>query len=544
MHVFQRFRPNLTSAFWLAAMTALWLAFAPVRAGGMASYVIVIGNSMEPGFHVGDLVITHEEPVYEVGDAVVYRNRELENFVFHRIIAKKEGRFTLKGDNNSWTDTYQPSEDEIVGKLWLYIPRGGRVIQAIRQPAAMALIAAVLGGFLALGLLPGKTTGRQHMNQHWLASIKQKTQGAFRPAFAKKSFPSPQGALLETMFFALGLVAFSSLILGIVSFSRPATRSVRDDVGYDQLGFFAYTATAPQGVYDANSIKSGDPIFPKLTCAVDMTFQYTLVAMQAENIGGVYQLTASISEPTSGWQRTLALQEKAAFSGNAFSATAKLDFCKIEKLIQDMELGTDFHPGSYLLTVSPGIQVNGEIAGRALNAAFDPALTFRYDRVHFYLLKDETVSENVLNVSTHGVLSGERLEANTLRILGRDFTVPVLRMIAALGLVFSLGGLAYLGWGLQHLAQSDPAQLARIRYASQMIDVQNAALPNSNPVVEVASLEDVGKLAERFQTIILHTETDGMHTYAVQGGGTWYRFVVGASKTESAVPAEEAEEMR
>ncbi|GAB4458847.1 MAG: hypothetical protein Kow0070_13110 [Anaerolineales bacterium] len=279
----------------------------------------------------------------------------------------------------------------------------------------------------------------------------------------------------------------------------------------------------------------------KLTCTVDMAFQYTLVAMQAENITGSYQLTAAIAEPTSGWQRLIPLQERASFSGNAFGASAQLDFCKIENLIREMEQQTDFHPGSYILTISPNIQVNGEIAGRLLEDTFNPALVFRYDRVHFHLLKDEDLSENLLNVSAHGALSGERLEANTLRILGGNFAVPALRTIAVFGLVISLGGLAILAWKLQGLAQNDPLQFIRVRYGSQMIDVQNGSLPGTNPLVEVASIEDLGKLAERFQTVILHTESDAWHVFYVQGAGSVYRFVMNLQKTESAVPAEEAE---
>jgi signal peptidase I len=540
MTVDKRFSPSLATAFWLVTMTALWLAFAPVRAGGMASYVIVVGNSMEPGFHLGDLIVTHEESVYRIGDAVVYRNRELENFVFHRIIAEEKGRFTLKGDNNSWIDTYQPAPEEIIGKLWLYIPNGGRFIQAIRQPAVMALLAGALGGLLALGFFSANTKGRKQMNKDLFSSIKQRMSGVLRIT-PTNSPPSQQGGFLETIFFALGLIAFSSLILGILSFSRPATRSVRDDIGYDQLGFFAYTASAPDGIYDSNAVKSGDPVFTKSVCAVDMAFQYTLVAAQAENITGSYQLTAVLVEPTSGWQRTVPLQDKTSFSGNAFGATAKLDFCQMEKLAQAMEQSTDFHPGSYLLTISPNIRVSGEIAGRPLDDTFNSSLVFRYDRVHFYLLKDEELGENLLNASRHGTLGGERLDANTLRILGGDVAIPALRIISMLGLVISLGGLTFLAWKLQGLAQADPLQFIRVRYGSHMIDVQQGNLPGTTPVVDVASIEDLGKLAERFQTVILHTESGESHAYYVQGAGNLYRLAMNLQKTGSTVPEKEVE---
>jgi len=63
---------------------------------------------------------------------------------------------------------------------------------------------------------------------------------------------------------------------GLIAFTRPATKSVPDDVTFQHLGFFNYSAPAPTGVYDSNGLKSGEPIFPKATCSVNFSFQYTL----------------------------------------------------------------------------------------------------------------------------------------------------------------------------------------------------------------------------------------------------------------------------
>ena len=100
MMIFRRYSPNFLAAFWIVTMVAIWLAFAPTQAGGAAAYIIVIGNSMEPNFHIGDLIIVHAEPTYQIGDAVTYRNLELNNFVFHRIISQELGRYSLQGDNS------------------------------------------------------------------------------------------------------------------------------------------------------------------------------------------------------------------------------------------------------------------------------------------------------------------------------------------------------------------------------------------------------------------------------------------------------------
>ena len=542
MSWYKRFSPNFFSGMWFIVMIAVWIAFAPVQMGGLASYIIVIGNSMEPNFHIGDLVVVHDEAFYQVGDAVVYRNPEFGSFIFHRIIEQEMNRFILKGDNNSWADAFQPSQDEVLGKLWLHVPKGGNLVKKIRKPINMAGIGGILGGILAVQYLAGNSNGRKRMDKERFASVKDKVGNWFRKSggsMPQKS-SSNQGISLEGSFFALGLVAFASMILGIISFSRPATRSAQDDISYSQLGLFVYTASAPQGVYDANTIQNGDPIFPRLVCSVDMTYNYTLVAQQAQDITGTYRLTATIAEETSGWQRTVALQDEESFTGNTFGTNAKLDLCKMENLTQSMEQATEFRPGIYTLTISPNVKVDGEIAGRTLQTTFNRGPQFNYGRVHFYLMNDDEQG-NPLTFTEPGSLSETRSEANSMQILGLVFPIPALRLVAIIGLIVSLGGLLLLGTKLQKLSTSDPVQFIRARYSSLLIDIQNADMIDPSTQVDVASIDDLGRLAERFNAMILHAEFQRSHTYYVQDEGTTYRFVMDLQETGSAVPADEAE---
>ena len=505
----------------------------------MASYIIIIGNSMEPRFHKGDLVVVHQEPGYEVGDAVVYRNTELKSFVFHRIISQQVGHFTLKGDHNDWIDDYQPSQKEVVGRLWLHIPRGGTAILKIRSPFVMALIAGALVAVLAASLFSKKAKGNKTMNNKSMRerfnSIKQNVQG-WLPATNNpenhKSFS--QGEIWEGLFFVLGLVALSSLILGIISFSRPATRIKQDAITYQHLGVFSYAAAAPQGVYDTDTIKSGDPIFPKLTCTVDINFQYTLIAALAENIAGTYQLTAIISEQVSGWQRMIPLQGETAFHGTAFGSTAKLDLCQIEALTQSMQEKTTAPAGSYMLVVTPNIKLQGEVSGRALESTFNSALVFFYDQTQFYLSRNEKLS-NPLALTETGILTEKRQEPNTIILLGREIAVPALRLIALFGLIGSLIGLILLGLRLQHLSQQDQEKFFHIKYSSMLIDVENADSIALSSVVDVTSMDALAKLAERFNSMILHEKQGHLHTYYVQAGSTTYRFRMNTIRSESAL---------
>jgi signal peptidase I len=537
MQAFKRFSSGILSAISIVIMIAVWIAFAPVQAGGRASYIIVIGNSMEPNFHIGDLVIVHKELDYQVGAAVVYRNRDLNSFVFHRIISKTHQGYTLQGDNNTWVDTYQPAKEEILGKLWLAIPRGGTALKKMRSPIGMASIAAVLGAFLAGSLLQGQARGTKYMKhksvRDWLINIQKKTQHLFQQGThsdnRKQTFIDLAGSM-EAVFFFLGSMLLVALLAALVSFSRPSARTIEKEIQYQHFGIFNYSALAPQGIYDQNRIKSGDPIFSSLTCAVDLNFQYTLIAPEANNIQGTYQLTATIREQSSGWERTLALQEAISYTGSAFSASGILDLCKIETLIRSMEMETDFHPGSYVLLVSPNIKMTGDIQGQALDSTFNPSLTFMYDHTHFYLLQGQD-DKNPLVVGETGKLSTEQDTVNVLSFLGRQLKVPIVRWLASIGLLVSLTGLGLLALKLHTLAQTDRAQFIRAQYSSLLVDVQEINAFASLHSIDVTSMDALATLAERSNAVILHRVEDGKHTYYVQTSGVVYRFELESKKS-------------
>jgi len=130
---------------------AIWISFAPLKIGGLASYVMVHGNSMEPGFHSGDLAITKANSDYNVGEIITYYNSQMGAHIIHRIIGVERGHYILKGDNNSWIDAYRPTQEEILGKLWIRAPKLGLIVQWLRLPINMALIAGILGGVLMVG---------------------------------------------------------------------------------------------------------------------------------------------------------------------------------------------------------------------------------------------------------------------------------------------------------------------------------------------------------------------------------------------------------
>src|SRR6185436_13380708 len=54
-------------------------------------------------------------------------------------------RFIFKGDNNSWIDDYHPTQDALIGKLWIHLPTAGVLVEQLRIPRNMAALVAVMG---------------------------------------------------------------------------------------------------------------------------------------------------------------------------------------------------------------------------------------------------------------------------------------------------------------------------------------------------------------------------------------------------------------
>ena len=501
MHSVVRF-PSIANKFLFlimaAVMVILWIEFAPLKVGGKASYVMVNGISMEPKFHGGDLVIVKSASDYRVGDIVTYRDPEMEVYVIHRIIDVEQGRFVIKGDNNAWIDTFHPTKDELVGKLWLHLPKLGQTVLWLRLPINMAFIVGGLGGVLMLGQDQPKNQRGKKKNQ--------------QPAGASTGW-------VELTIYILGFFLLAFLVLTIYSFTQPTMRAA-DDIEYQHEGVFYYSATSPMGIFDTEVIHSGEPIFTKLTCSIILGFSYNL-AGDFQEASGTHQFIAQIIDPQSGWQRTIPLTTETSFNGTSFSSTTPVDLCQFQSLVDTIGEKTGFQPSTTLMITSK-MSVSGKSAGQSMYESFDSSLIFQFDKVHFYLIKS---GENgPLQSNQSGTIPNPGIQPNTVKILGMDLGVQDLRTIGVGGFGVSLLLSLFLALYVYSLTQRDPEALIRIRYGSLVMDVFERGFENTATVIDVASIEDLAKLAERQNAMILHMTHNQSHCYFIQCEGTTYRY--------------------
>jgi EAL domain-containing protein (putative c-di-GMP-specific phosphodiesterase class I) len=338
--------------------------------------------------------------------------------------------------------------------------------------------------------------------------------------------PKLSGGTIEGLLFGLGLLFFASLILGFIAFTRPLWQDVPADIAYQQVGAYIYSAAAPAGVYDTGTLVSGEPIFPKLTCQVTLNFKYTFLGNQFQGLTGTHQVTAQVGESISGWQRTLPLESLTTFSGNTFAIAVPLDICQAEAITTSMENETDLHPALYSLVIQPQVQISGSVNGKIFHDTFNPALDFQFDKVHAYLIQPDPKIDP-LNPTTAGLIKNTPTVANTLLLFGLQLEITKLRNITAVGLGISVIGLLLLGFYIYRASRRSQDSYVQMKYGSLLVDVQSQALETTLPAVDVVSMDDLAKLAERNNAMILHEQDGAVHSYFVLGDRFVYRYTIG-----------------
>ncbi|MGA2821043.1 MAG: EAL domain-containing protein, partial [Anaerolineales bacterium] len=254
-------------------------------------------------------------------------------------------------------------------------------------------------------------------------------------------------------------------------------------------------------------------------------FGYALVADAARSTQGFYNLTAEVSDPA-GWKRTLELQPETSFRGDHFTSANELNLCKIERLVGAKELITGAKQAVYTVTVTPQVEVQGTVGGRPLSDSFAPSLTFQLDPQELHLVQPDP-QQDPLAPTKEGVLPGSLTATNSLSILGAKIEVPTARRVSLGGLGLSLLGVLLFSVALIYAIGRDRAALVDFKYGPMLVGVSQGYLPAPGQrVVDVASIDDLAKLADREGYMILHERGAGYNRYVVQDGRDTYRFTL------------------
>jgi signal peptidase I len=497
------------TALMVVMILVIWINFAPVQFGGLSSYVIVAGASMEPGLKLGDLVLVQDELDYRVGDVITYQH-PLIGPIIHRIIQTEGDRFVLQGDNNDWIDSYAPARDEIIGRLWLQIPNAGDVMGKLRSPTAFASLAILI----SIGIF-SKLSSKNIKEQR---ELQDRSKGKFR-------LPPRSNAELESYIFFAAAILISSVILGLISFSKPSSVNLSQENPYELSGIFNYSAKAPTGIYDTDSVQTGDPIYLNLTKEMSVAFSFELITNDIDKADGSIMMKAVLQDPH-GWNRTIELSSPRTFTGANAEASGVLDLSEIMSMIEALEEKTEFTRSDYMLTIQPLVVSQATFNGRAQLDEFSPQLTFRLDGQQMYLRSTETGVSDTAQLSTMEMRSylHEREIPNVLTILGVDIKVMLARWVSFIGTAVSILVFSFILFIFANTTREGEAAQINFRYGGMILDIDKGMPVDDHKLVELGRIEDLARFAERAGGMILHEYRWKRHVYYVQEGDTLFRY--------------------
>ena len=558
----------------LGALAAGWFFLAPTGIGGDTTYVVTDGISMHPRIHTGDLALVRPASTYHVGDIVAYRNPELHVVVLHRIHSiSPSGRYRFKGDNNSWIDPGSVTGSAIVGKMWVLAPGLGGDLHSLHSPPVMATMTAVavLLLFGGAGAEVRRRRRRGRPKPKWKAEA-PKWKGApappraaaagAAPAAASAARPAPAPAKAPTLVpppanarrapagpsyggIAAAVAAVVACAgLTIFAWTSPTSRPAPSQTSYVQSGRFSYSASALAGaVYDTDRVTTGQPMFSRLVGPVQVRFDYRLRSAQIDAAGGTASLDAIISAQN-GWSRTVVLQGPTSFTGRHATVAGVIHLRRLQRLVERVAVATSVPSVDFTLTLVPSVKAHGTLAGHPFAAAYAPKLPFSLTSYELApALNAAAAAAGPANAGGAAVFHPSQNASVAAAGSARVMLGPAVfhlsagfaRTLGPIGLLAALAAAALAAWQLRRDRRADEPTRIQSRYGEAMIAAVQSTLIHGGDLVEVESIEALARLAERYQSLMIHEQTATGHAYLVADNGTVYAYFVHTSESEPAV---------
>ena len=544
----------LAGTLGLILAGCLWLYFAPIPLGGSTSYVVTHGVSMQPRFHTGDLAIVRSKPAYHVGEIVAYHNKMLHTTVLHRIIGREGERFIFKGDNNNFIDPEHPRASQLIGALWIHIAGGGRTLQSFSSPARAGLLIA-----LGMLLLTGGVFARRRRRR----GRDRRTGGTTlrAPRTLPRNAPAPASAAAIS---AIGIVVLLPFVLlALLAFTRASSTRHAVQIPYTQSATLSYSADmAPNPAYPEGVARTGEPLFTQLVNDVNFRFDYRFATGARHSLAGKGSFLLLVTA-SDGWHRTLTLGAPTYFKGDHATIADTLSLSWLLALTHSLEAATRVD-GSYAFAIVPSVVTRGSIEDTPLHATFSPPIQFTINSDEINLQSGGSAIDNQskllagggtsgaalppeLKPSASGSITGEQSKPRAIALGPWSVTVSAARTLAliAIGIILAalLGALALMRPILAFLAPRRREQPASIhaRYRHLIVPVEHVWQLPGVPVIDVADMDALARIAEHYDRSILHEATADGDAFWVADESGQFRFALGApASSEGYEPAGEA----
>jgi len=509
---------------------------------------------MEPTLRTNDLAVVSKQRSYQEGDIVAFRVEG--DTVIHRIVGgNAEEGFITQGDNKKDPDPWRPKSQDIVGKARFHVPGGGRWLLFVREPVNLGIL---VGGLATLSLLGGG-----EMKRRWTRNRRggSRTAPAGRRNAPNGRWPAPPGLLLALA--VVTVVALALTAAAVYSLLEPAQKTETvERLRYEHTAAFDYTAQVqpsslyPNGVIgpvlpppvsstsspqseDASArpepvegraatvaAPSAPSIYSNAAQSLDLGVSYNLKSSAPPDVSGEYSAALQIKAGEQGWTKTLPLLPPMAFSGPQASFRVPIDLAQVWSVIDAIEKETDFKPTAYDVSVIPTVRVKGSVGPEPLDAVYAPAFSMKLTRTQ--ITPDAQLTRSEVKSFRDTVTRGQRFN-----LLGLSLPVTAARWLSsggaavALAVAGALAAMIFLGLG------QDGAAKIRARYGSLLISVAQADPNEEGQRIQLASMQDLVRLAQRDGRVIFHHEPGpGSHRYFIQDGAVTYQYTLTQPRPE------------
>ena len=505
---------HVVLVFILGALALSLFLLAPAQLGGSTTYTSTVGDSMEPMFHKGDLALIRPASTYRVGDVVLYESPVLNRPVLHRIVVIQNGHYFFKGDHNDFVDPGYATRSELLGKLWVHIPKVGKALAFIGKPQHSALLAGLAVLFLAF---PRARRRRK------------KGRGVNGPKALHLHRPrrSAEGILTVAPLAGMALAL-------AVGFTTPLKRTVQVPAAYQQSGTFAYAAqvTKPTAAYPSGFARTGQPLFIQDFKTMTIRYAYHFTSQLPHGVLGTIEFAAVLSSESSSWQHTYVLAKPRPFRSDDASLRYRFALQGLTSIITALTVASGSPSAQYDIVLKPIVHVHGVVDGKAIVSTFAPTLPFTLDGPTLKLNVAATPAPlgatyaqpsaaadlaAAVNPSASGSIPG--WAGNEVTVAGRRIPVADLR-----GLGLGLAGLALLVLLSRPMRRRQDLwtreQDLAARQGCVVVDV--VALESSGARTEVPDFASLVAFARYLERPILHDLQTGV--FATEDGGRLYAY--------------------
>lgn len=505
------------SAVALVVLLAVALYFAPTRLGGDMVYFRVVGTSMQPLLHGGDLAVLRGAEHYQIGDTVAYQDPTL-GVVVHSIRALDGGRFITRGLNRSDDDPYRPAPADIHGKLWFNVPGGGDTLRTLQTPRNAVLLLIATG---ALSAIPVRKQLRKHTRRWTRSSPAPKPGGPGIPILG-----SPAGDSIATLAIVAILVAGAAAF--VLRTNGPVQETTTDAL-IEQTGTWAYGAAGVgHGIYDGDRLTTGQPAFTALNRSLPAQFAYTIAPLSDADaiteVRGDVRVTVELSA-VNKWSRSIELLPTTPFEGAATVASTTLDIGQLLAIAEAVHEQTGVEFGTYRTHITAHVRVTALANGQPLEQALTAILPFDLTTVQMLPIGDPTEPIKEVTKVARPTTQPWRMMVPVLR---QELSYEQLRLLAiGLGGGGTLALLVVVGTTVITWRKGEGA-LIRARHGQLIVTSPQAEAAVEGRVVAVAAFSELLRVAAYEQTFIVDAPAAGLDHFLVpvRGSGCTYRYSV------------------